>query len=769
MAIDEQDTGSLNRRSFLKAAATSGAAFVSSQALGAEPSQRLDAAVPAQAETPAVVEIVNEERPGSDFMMDVFKPLGFEYITINPHSDSGGLQESIINYTGNHNPELITCLHEEAAVAIAHGYFKIEGKPLAALIYSSVGLQHASMAVYSAFCDRVPVYLLLGNSVWNPNSRSARDPVGMARDFTKWDEQPVSLEQFAASAVRAYSVAMTPPLMPVALTVDKKLQESRIPKGTTLQVPKYTPNTPPEGESGAVSEVARLLVNAEFPVLAVERAARTAAGLGYIIELAELLQAAVVDTIQRMNFPSRHPLSQDSSVLRTADVVLALEHPLLSRSSLKQGAKLISISSFDLFTRSNYWHFGGYQEADVPIAADAEATLPALIEEVKRLITPDRKRAFDARRIKLAEATNGPGSATACSPRTAGTQARSVPARIAAELWDQIKNKDWSLVSRSDGMSEWAWRMWNFEKYYHHIGQSGSVGIGYSNPAAVGAALANRKYGRLSINLQNDGDFLFQPGTLWTAAHHKIPMLTVMHNNRMYNQEVMVVARIAAERNRDVSRCHFGNVFDKPYIDYAQLARSMGWYAEGPIDNPRELGPAIRRALAVVERGEPACWIRSRNRTRGSHILWVPSFGTTGRCLIGGMLWCWPGRRHTHGTAARIPTGRSLRSRDREGKAESRDLRLLRLPRICRARVRRRAAHRHEPHDLTGLPQLRSQAGAPHAAVQDADSDFRRGAGGDLHVPQIGAATTGSKKHSPAERRLASLSTIKLFIHRRLE
>jgi acetolactate synthase-1/2/3 large subunit len=392
----------------------------------------------------------------------------------------------------------------------------------------------------------------------------------------------------------------------VAITIDQKLQESRIPKGTTLRVPKYTPNAAPEGESGAVTEVARLLVNAEFPVLAVERAARTAAGLGYIIELAELLQAGVVDTIQRMNFPSRHPLSQDAAVLREADVVLALEHPLLSRSSLKAGAKLLSISSFDLFTRSNYWHFGAYQEADLPIAADAEATLPALIEAVKRLITPDRKRTFEARRAKLAEAylrTRERNRVLA----THGWDASPLStARIAAELWDQIKDKDWSLVSRSDGMSDWAWRLWDFKKYHHHIGQSGSLGIGYSNPAAVGAALANRKYGRLSVNLQNDGDFMFLPGTLWTAAHHQIPMLTVMHNNRMYNQEVMVVARIAAERNRDVSRCHFGNVFDKPFINYAQLAKSMGWYAEGPIDNPRELAPAIRRALAVVERGEPA-------------------------------------------------------------------------------------------------------------------------------------------------------------------
>lgn len=601
--MEEQDSKRpLDRRSFLKAAASGGAALVgSSQALNAQ-----QPAAAAQADAPPVVEVLSEDRYGSDFMMDVLKPLGFDYVTVNPHSDCGGLQESIINYTGNRNPELITCLHEEAAVAMAHGFFKIEGRPLAAMIYSSVGLQHAAMAVYSAFCDRVPVYLLLGNRLANPNSRSAQDPVGMARDFIKWDDSPVSLDHFAASAVRAYSVAMTPPLMPVALSIDRDLQEGRIPAGTELRIPKYTPNTPPQGDSNAVSEVARLLVNAEYPVLAVERAARTAAGLQYIVELAELLQAGVVDTIQRMNFPSRHPLHQDSSALGAADVVLALEHPLLARSSLREGAKLISISSFDLFTRSNYWHFGRYQEADIPIAADAEATLPALIEEVRRLVTPDRQRAFDARRVKLAEASQQARERDRVLASHGWDASPISTARVAAELWDQIKNKDWSLVSRSDSMSGWPWRLWNFDKPYHHIGQSGSVGVGYSNPAAVGAALANRKYGRVSINLQNDGDFLFQPGTLWTAAHHKIPMLTVMHNNRQYNQEVMVVGRIAAARNRDVTRCHIGNVFDNPYISYAQLARSMGWYAEGPIDNPRDLGPAIRRALAVVERGEPA-------------------------------------------------------------------------------------------------------------------------------------------------------------------
>jgi thiamine pyrophosphate-dependent acetolactate synthase large subunit-like protein len=539
-------------------------------------------------------------------MVDVFKPMNFEFVAINPHSSSRHLQESIINYGGNRSPELITCLHEEVAVAMSHGYFKIEGKPMAALIYSSVGLQHASMAVYSAFCDRVPVIIMLGNELENPDSRSVQDPASMVRDFTKWDDAPPTLAQFAQSAMRAYTVAMTPPMMPVVLSLDARLQEEHIQGNAKLRVPALTLNAPPQGDSGAVAEIARLLVNANFPVLAVERAARTPAGLQYIIELAELLQAPVVDTIQRMNFPSRHPLSAEGNVMREADVVLALEQPLLSRARLKPGAKLISIGSFDLFTRSNYWHFGQYQEADLPVAADAEATLPLLIENVKRLITADRRRVFADRWAKLADARRQRLESDRRQAAAGWDDSPISPARIAAELWEQIKNKDWSLVSRSDGMRDWAWKLWDFQKYYHHIGQSGSVGVGYSNPASIGAALANKKHGRLSINLQNDGDMMFLPNTLWTAAHHKIPMLTVMHNNRAYNQEVMWVARTAAERNRDVTKCRIGNEIANPNIDFAKLAQSMGWYAEGPIENPRDLGPAIKRALAVVERGEPA-------------------------------------------------------------------------------------------------------------------------------------------------------------------
>jgi len=130
--------------------------------------------------------------------------------------------------------------------------------------------------------------------------------------------------------------------------------------------------------------------------------------------------------------------------------------------------------------------------------------------------------------------------------------------------------------------------------------------MGYGPPASVGAALANKKYGRFSVATQGVGDIMYSPGALWTAAHHQIPLLMVMHNNRAYHQELMHIQRMGNRRNRGIDRAHIGTTLDDPAIDYATLARSMGWYAEGPIENPNDLEPALARATAVVKRGEPA-------------------------------------------------------------------------------------------------------------------------------------------------------------------
>lgn len=188
-----------------------------------------------------------------------------------------------------------------------------------------------------------------------------------------------------------------------------------------------------------------------------------------------------------------------------------------------------------------------------------------------------------------------------------GWDARPIStARLCAELWDQIKHDDWSLVSWQGFISGWPGKLWDFNKHYQYIGGQGAGGIGYNLPASVGAALANRKHGRLSINIQGDGDLNFAPGALWTAVHHKIPLLTVMHNNRGYHAEVMYVQQNASRHKRGEDRAHIGTTIRDPNIDYAKMAQAYGMYAEGPIENPADLGPALRRALAKVRAGEPA-------------------------------------------------------------------------------------------------------------------------------------------------------------------
>jgi thiamine pyrophosphate-dependent acetolactate synthase large subunit-like protein len=425
--------------------------------------------------------------------------------------------------------------------------------------------------------------------------------------------------------VRAYKIAMTPPMSPVVVVIDGGLQEDPIsPEAAAhMRVPRLTVATPPQGDSGAVAEAARLLVNAQNPVIIADRAARTPAGVARLVALAEALQAPVVDQGGRMNFPSRHPLNQSASarqLIGNADVILGLELTdfwgtvgtvrdslhRTSRSFLKPGAKLISITSMDLATKGNYQDFQRYPEVDVAMAADAEATLPALTEACRKLITGDQRTAFEGRGKRFAEARLTALNAARQEAAYAWDASPVSTARLTAEIWDQIRNEDWSLVSESGNSSAWAVRLWDFTKHYQHIGDSGGAGVGYGAPAAVGAALANRKHGRFSVTIQSDGDFLYAPGVWWTAAHHKIPLLAVMHNNRAYHQEVMHLQRMANRHNRGVTRAHIGTTIDNPNVDFAKIAQGMGVYAEGPITNPNDVGPAIRRAIAVVKNGEPA-------------------------------------------------------------------------------------------------------------------------------------------------------------------
>lgn len=619
------------RRGFLKGAVAGAAAFAAQSASGQQQvAQNTQGAAAAPERAPAAVnEARTVDRPGSDFMVDVTKALGFEYVFAMPGSSFAGFHESILNYGGNKNPEYITCMHEESSVAMANGYAKVEGKPVMICAHGTVGLQHASMAVYDAFSDHSPVYMVLGNTqdatkrggevIW---VHSAQDPASIVRDFSKWDDQPVSLQHFAESAVRAYKVMMTPPMGPVAITLDTELQEEAIPPGTNLRIPKLSPSQPPAGDMGAVNDAAKMLVAAENPVLIAGRMARTPEGLRHLVELAELLQCAVLDQHRRLNFPSRHPLNQSLRAGQggkplmippalAPDLVVGLESNdfFTSMRLLKQrnmNFKVINISSGDLFLRSNYQNFQRYAEADLSIAADAEATLPYLIEACKKLITDDRKRAFQSRGVKLAEASKEAQERARVAASLGWDASPISTARLSAELWSQIRNEDWALVTDSSPwIHDWPLQLWDFKQHHQYIGGAGAEGVGYAAPAALGAAVAHKKHGRLPIAIQPDGDLMCANGVLWTSAHHKIPLLTVMHNNRAYHQEVMGLQGLANRRQRGIDHIDEGTKIQDPNIDYAKLAQAMGVQSEGPITDPANLSAAIKRGIDVVKNGRP--------------------------------------------------------------------------------------------------------------------------------------------------------------------
>ena len=631
-----------DRRKFLKGATLAGAAAmtppVAAAAQGVAPvaAQRasLKAAAPGPIQTaletsPPEKDPQTQTTSGGDFMVDVFKTLDIDYLTMNCASSFRGLHEAIINYGKNVKPEILSCAHEEIAVAMGHGYAKMEGKPLAMICHGVVGLQHATMAMYNAWCDRVPVYVL-GGTIIEANKRgttpewvhSAIDIAAGVRDYTKWDDQPVSLQHFAESAVRAYKIATTPPMGPVMLSLDAELQENPIHEAETLHIPKLSKVVPPQADSGAIAEVAKLLVNAEAPLIVVDRMARTPAGMGRLVELAEVLQCAVMDRFGRTNFPSRHPLNQTfrrNAVVAQADVILAIEmndhwaalnafSDRIVRSSRplhKPTAKIISLGLRDMYLKANYQDFGRFSDIDMSIAGDGEASLPALTEAVKKLVDGGRKSAFETRGKRYAAARLAMVEQAKSDATVGWDSAPITTGRMCAEVYAQIKDEDWSLVGNTIG-NTWPMRLWNIDKAHRWNGGSGGAGVGYNAPASLGAALANKRHGRLTVTFNGDGDLMFVPSTLWTAAHHRIPLLYIVQNNRAYHQEYMYLQAMANRHGRGIENAHVGTTITDPNVDYATVARGFGVYGEGPITDPKDLGPALKRAIAMVKRGEPA-------------------------------------------------------------------------------------------------------------------------------------------------------------------
>jgi len=560
-------------------------------------------------------------------IVDMMHRYGFPFAALNPGASYRGLHDSMVNY-GRNQPVMMLCQHEETAVQIAHGYAKASGKPMVAIVHNLVGLLHSNLAIYYAYIDRAPVFIIGATGPMDETKRRPRiDWTHTAlvqgnavRDYTKWDYQPHTIDGVPESFARAYGVMMTEPQGPIYMCYDAWLQEQPLDHDVPLPPKSAMPvPAPMAGDPAALARAADLIAAAKRPVILAEFVGRDPRGFHALVELAETLGAPVYDVNSRLNFPGNHPLnlSMVKDVFRDADLVLCLdvrdwERPTTELVSVTRtltsippaDCTWIDIGFGDLELSSWALDYQRLLHARLRVLADTTLAIPALTALLRTRIAakPALSKLIAERARKTAEQHRVARAKWADQARE-DWDASPIPVpRLASEVWKVIKNEDWVLTANTLG--DWTRKLWDFDKPYRHPGKS--LGTATQIGISLGVALAHRDAGRLVVDLQPDGDLMFDAGALWVAAKHKIPMLIVMYNNRAYYNDWEHQIRMAKKRGTPVERAHIGMDLDTPDVDFAGLAKSMGWYAEGPIVHGKDVGPALKRAIARVRKGQPA-------------------------------------------------------------------------------------------------------------------------------------------------------------------
>jgi acetolactate synthase-1/2/3 large subunit len=571
---------------------------------------------------------IGKGKYGSDLVVDLMQLYDIPYVALNPGSTFRGLHDSIVNYGGN-KPEIVLAQHEKVAVQIAHGYAKATGRPMAAIAHDTVGLLQATNAIYYAYLDRVPVIVM---GATGPMDTTRRRPhidwihttvlQGQAvRDYVKWDRQPVNAQEVIDSFARAYRVAMQEPQGPVYLCYDAAFQEDPLDGEYPLPDPgKAGPGTRMQADPAALDQLAEWLLTAQQPVILAGYLGRHKPSFHRLVELAEATGAAVVDLHNRLNFPTAHPLNITAAaagVLSAADLVLTLDvkdlyGPLtrLDRVArrteyiIPRTCRIAEIGFRDVTISKWSDEFQQLVPVDLQIIADTSAALPDLLARVHSRLASDRPaqtRARERTEVITRFHTEARQRWQEEARRDWDVSPIAVP-RLASEIWDAIKGTDWVLTANS--LQGWTFKLWDFETPERHPGNS--LGTATQIGISLGVALAYKGSGKLVVDIQPDGDLMYDVGALWIAAQMRIPMLAVMFNNRAYYNDWEHQLRIAEHRGRPVENASIGQAINDPPPDFAGLARSLGWYAEGPIEDPKQIAPALQRAIKEVQAGRPA-------------------------------------------------------------------------------------------------------------------------------------------------------------------
>ncbi len=548
---------------------------------------------------------------GSDALADMLRALKIPYVLVNPGASFRGLHDSLVNHLGNMDPQMLLVLHEEHAVAIAHGYAKVTGQPLAAVLHSNVGLMHGSMAIFDAWADRVPV-LVLGATgpvdaarrrPWIDWLHTSADQAALVRSFIKWDAQPASVPAAQEALMRAHRIATTAPRGPVYVCFDAALQESRLPARPSIpDVVRFQPPQPAAPAAADVQRAVEWLAGAKRPVLLAGRVDRTAAAWAERVDLAERFMTRVITDLKvGAAFPTSHPLHvgpasmflapDPARALRDADLIVSLDWVDLA-GTLKQAygeapvaARVIQVSVDHHIHNGWSMDHQGLPPADLFLACEPEHFVRSALQ-----VSTGASPLSPPQRVARAV----PGTV----PEAGGPL--TVP-DVAHLLKEAVAGEPVCLLRLP---LSWSGDLWDFDGPLDFLGYDGGGGIGSGPGMAVGSALALKGSGRLPVAILGDGDFLMGATAFWTASHARIPLLVLVVNNRSFFNDELHQERVARERGRPVENKWIGQRIDDPPPDLAMMARAQGAAGFGPVDNARQLRSVLKEALAAVAGGE---------------------------------------------------------------------------------------------------------------------------------------------------------------------
>jgi thiamine pyrophosphate-dependent acetolactate synthase large subunit-like protein len=550
---------------------------------------------------------VNVPAFGSDVVADALRATGISYIALNPGASYRGFHDSLVNYLGNERPQILLCLHEESAIAIAHGYAKVTGKAMATAVHSNVGLMHGTMAIFNAWCDRMPMVILgatgpvdaVKRRPWIDWIHTARDQGALVRGYTKWDDQPASPGAAREAVLRAAWIANTKPCGPTYVNLDAGMQEGKLTEQPApIDMQRFMPEVASAPATDVIEKAVALLRNAKRPLILAGRQSRDVEVWNARVTLAERLAARVVTDMKvGAAFPTDHPLHAGApgfiaptpdalEAVRSADVILSLDWVDVA-GTLKQagniGARIVQVSIDHHLHNGWSMDYQGLPPVDVFISCAPEAAVPALIEAL------------------------GPGEPRAVTPRASDPFKpegnKLTVDHLADALRRAVGERPCSLTHVS---LSWNGASWPFHRPLDYLGSDGGGGVGGGPGISVGAALALKGSGRLPIAVCGDGDFLMGVTALWTAAHYRIPLLIVVANNRSFFNDELHQERVARMRSRPVQNRWVGQRIAEPDIDLVAMARAQGAQGFGPVSAIADLAPTFEKAIAAVEAGHLA-------------------------------------------------------------------------------------------------------------------------------------------------------------------